>query len=152
MVTDRTAADVETAKMLIKKIQSGQTLTTSEKTAIERGTCTYTMLNRIEAKQKELVELLNGYGYMVSIDNKINWKRTDLYTKQNHDRLLNNLNNLKDAYYTYQGTPTTPDYLFNYTNANDVEKILVDIENIIDDMVTRFRECNTFYCGEVNNL
>lgn len=152
MVTDRTQADVELAKTLIEKVQSGQTLTSSEKTAIERGTCTITMLNRIESKQKELANFLNGYRYMVNITNKTDWAYTDIFTYQDHERLLSNLNKLKQAFFIYQSTPTTPDCLYNYENANDVEKILVDIESMIEDMKSRFRECNTFYCGEENNL
>lgn len=152
MVTDRTAQDVETAKALRAKLQSGQSLTTAEETAIERGTCTITMLNRVESKQKELAQILNEYRYMVSIDNKINWTYSDIFTQQDHERLLNNLNKLREAFFIYTNTPPTPTYLYNYQNANDVEKILVDIEAMIDDMLLRFRECNTFYCGEVNNL
>lgn len=162
MVTDRTAADVKTAKTLIKKIQSGQTLTTAEKMAIERGTCTATMINRVESKQKELAEILNSYCYMVHITNKTDWKSIDIlddtseegdiFTYQDHKRLLSNLNKLRQAFFVYINTPQTPTYLYNYTNANNVEKILVDIESMLDDMISRFRECNTFYCGEVNNL
>lgn len=152
MVTDRTATDVETAKKLREKVQSGQALTTAEETAIERGMCTITMLNRIEIKQKELAEILNGYRYMVHITNKINWTYGDIFTYQDHKRLLNNLGNLKQAFYAYKSTPSVPSYLYNYMSANDAEKILVDIENLITNMESRFRECNTFQCGEVNNL
>ncbi len=152
MITDRTAADVENAKILRKKVQSGQTLTSAEKSAIERGTCTVTMLNRVESKQKEVAEILNSYLYMVHIVNKTNWSNKDIFTYQDHMRLLNNLDKLKQAFYIYSTTPQTPDYLYNHINANAAEKILVDIENMIDDMIGRFRECNTFYCGEENNL
>lgn len=152
MVIDRTQADVEAAKMLLAKVQSGQMLTTAEKAAIERGTCTITMLNRVESKQKELAELLNEHYYMVSIVNKINWRYKDIFTYQDHKRLLSNLDKLQQAFFVYTNTPPTPTYLYNYLNANNIEKILVDVESMLDDMIDRFRECNTFYCGEVNNL
>ncbi|MCI9085771.1 MAG: hypothetical protein HFE51_05035 [Clostridia bacterium] len=152
MVIDRTQADVEAAKMLLAKVQSGQMLTTAEKVAIERGTCTITMLNRVESKQKELAELLNEHYYMVSIVNKINWRYKDIFTYQDHKRLLSNLDKLQQAFFVYTNTPQTPTYLYNYLNANNIEKILVDVESMLDDMINRFRECNTFYCGEVNNL
>ena len=42
--------------------------------------------------------------------------------------------------------------MYDFQSANDIEKILVDIEAMIEDMEGRFRECNTFQCGEVNNL
>ncbi len=110
------------------------------------------MLNRIEMKQAELGVILNGYAYMVHIENKTDWQNTDIFTFQDHQRLLNNLDALKQAYYTYSTTPKTPTYMYGYEEANNIEKILVDIEKMIEDMKSRFRECGTFKCGEVNNL
>ena len=150
MIYDRTQADVDTAKILRAKVQSGQTLTEAEISAIERGSFTPATLNRIESKQAALAGILYGYAYLVHIENKIDWDNHDIFTYQNHQRILNNLDALKRAYYSYASTPNTPSYMFGLLEANDIEKILVDIENMITDMVSRFRECGTFECGEVN--
>lgn len=155
MITDRTAADVDTAKEVlerVKYISPFPALTDEEKAILERGTYTKNSLNRVESKQKELAEILNCYRYMVQIENKTDWTETDVFTHQDYMRYLKNLDKLKQAFFIYQSTPTTPTYLFNYTNANDVEKILADIESMIDDMTDRFRECGTFQCGEANAL
>ena len=152
MIYDRTAADVETAKTLRGLLQAGNTLTSGQITALERGSCTINMLNRVEGKQAELAVILNEYAYMVHIENKTDWQTTDIFTYQDHQRLLNNLNLLKQAYFIYATTPITPTYMYGYVEANSIEKILVDIENMITDMQGRFRECGTFECGEVNNL
>ena len=147
MITDRTATDINTSKTLRLKIQAGQTLTDSEMQAFERGACTNTMLNRIESAQKELAGLLNKYGYFVTIQNKIDWSINDIFDYSNYMRLLGNLNKLKNAFYVYSTTPETPVYMYE---ANRIEKILVDIESNINYMKSKFRQCGTFDCGEVN--
>ena len=152
MIYNRTSSDVETAKTLRGLLQAGNTLTSEQILALERGSCTINMLNRVEVKQAELAAILNGYAYTVYIENKTDWQNTDIFTFQDHQRLLNNLDALKRAYYTYTTTPQTPIYMYDFQSANDIEKILVDIEAMIVDMQGRFRECNTFQCGEVNNL
>ncbi len=170
MIIDRTSADVELAKKIIReKIQPifplSPDLTPDDKRILQRGTCSVDMLNRIENKQKEIANMLNIYAYPMSIQNKTDWKDEDFYIMhpeatdqgeifnyQDHSRLLSNLDKLKQAFFIYPTTPKTPDYLYNYVNANAVEKILVDIENMISDMERHFRECDTFYCGEEEDV
>lgn len=148
MIIDRTMSDVNNAKLLRLKIQSGQSLTESEQSAFERGACTITMLNRIENVQKTLAELLNKYAYRVSVSTKTDWGYSDIFDNANYNRILNNLNVLKSAYYTYSSTPDTPGYIFGYEEANDIEKILSDIDGMITSMKNNFRECGTFNCGK----
>ena len=152
MIYNRTLTDVETAKTLRGLLQAGNTLTSEQISALERGSCTINMLNRVEMKQADLAVILNRYAYMVHIENKTDWQTTDIFTFQDHRRLLNNLNLLKQAYYTYATTPKTPTYMYGYEESNSIEKILVDIEAMINDMEGRFRECGTFKSGEANNL
>ena len=152
MIYNRTASDVENAKTLRGLLQAGNTLTNEQISALERGSCTVNMLNRIENKQAELAAILSGYAYMVHIENKTDWQNEEIFTHQHHQRLINNLDKLKAAYYIYSSTPITPTYMYDFQSANDIEKILEDIENMIEDMKSRFRECGTFECGEVNNL
>ena len=152
MIYNRTAADVETAKTLRGLLQAGNALTSEQISALERGSCTINMLNRVESKQTELGGILNELSYMNQIENMIDWQNTDIFTFQDHQRLLNNLDALKQAYYIYATTPKTPTYMYDFQSANDIEKILVDIEAMIEDMKSRFRKCGTFQCGEANNL
>ena len=148
MITDRTAADVNSARLLRLKIQSGQSLAESEQTALERGACTITMLNRIESAQKTLAALLNKYAYPVHISNKTDWSYSDVLDRDDYNRILNNVNTLRNAYYVYADTPNTPLYMFGYKEANDIEGILADIDNMIKSMTNNFRQCGTFNCGE----
>lgn len=149
MITDRTEASVAVAKSLLLKAQSGQTLTAEEISAIEKGICSITMLNRVENAQKELAETLNSMNYSVSIENK-NWTYAEIFSYMDYLRIIGNLNKLKNAYYVLSTTPRTPTYIYGWNEANAIEKILVDIESVINDMKSKYRECGTFNCGEEN--
>ena len=62
---------------------------------------------------------------------KTDWQNEEIFTHQHHQRLINNLDKLKAAYYIYSSTPITPTYMYGYQEANSIEKILVDIEAMI---------------------
>ena len=150
MITDRTASDVSFAKTLRAKLQSGQTLSDAEFSILERGALTIKTLNRIENKQAELKELLANEGYYnTPIQNKT-WEYTEYFNKNEFQRILNNLNMLRNAFFVYAVTPSTPPISFHHENINALEKVLFDIETMLNDMIDRFRECGTFECGEAN--
>ena len=68
LIFDRTQADVDRAAYLIGKIQRRETLTEAEQAeyfAGLRGCYNITDLNRVEAKVRELAEVLRSYGYSV---------------------------------------------------------------------------------------
>ena len=151
MIFDRTASDVEKAKQIrLNKVQKGVVLTNADVDALERGTMTINTLNRIENKQAELKELLANEGYYdTPIQNKV-WEYTEYFNESNFQRILNNLNVLRNAFFVYVDTPGTPPISFHYENVNALEKVLFDIETMLNDMIGRFRECGTFECGEEN--
>lgn len=149
MVTDRTQTDVETALQLKEKIKSGQPLSESENLMFERGFFTINTLNRIEEKQNELGQILNNYGYYNSTVNK-EWVNGDILSYVDYHRILNNLDELKNAFTVYQSTPQTPEYMYGYEEVNDIEKILVDIEELIGNMAEQFLfSYNDLYSGGV---
>lgn len=153
MITDRTLLDVQTAKTLRDtKIQQGIALTDTEKEKFERGSCTINTVNRIINKISELCQELNDMCYMCHITDTDDYTSTDIFYYNDITTLLENLNNLRSAFYVYITTPDTPTYLFGYLEANAIEQILVDIENTISDMQSKYRECGTFQCGERNTL
>lgn len=150
MITDRTENDVGLAKTLRAKLQSGQTLSDAEISVMERGTLTINTLNRIENKQAELKVLLANEGYYnTPIENKT-WEHTEYFKENEFRRILNNLNVLRDAFFVYTNTPSTPSVSFHYESINALEKVLFDIETMLNDMIGRFRECGAFECGEEN--
>ena len=149
MIFDRTQNDVDTAlRLRTEKVQTFQELTESDITALERGLLTINTLNRIEAKQEELKNLFNGLGYWnTSITNK-RWAESDIFDIINFQRIIDNTNVLRRAFFVYKDTPSTPKVSYHWRDINALEKILYDLDIMINDVKSFYRECNTFYCGE----
>lgn len=151
MITNRTQYDVDTAILLRNtKVKKFEALTESEIETLERGTLTINTLNRIEAKQEELKNLFNDMGYWNKpITNKV-WDFSGIFKCEEFDRILNNLEILRKAFFVYKDTPDIPDNNYRkYQTINDVEKIIDDLDVMINDVKSHYRECGTFECGEV---
>lgn len=149
MIFDRTQSDVDKAVELRKeKVQKFEELTDSEIEILEKGTITINTLNRIENKQSELKELLNGIGYW---DNSIlskPWEYNDIFNKEDFQRIVDNTNILRESFFVYKNTPNTPKVSYYYEDINSLEKILFDIETMIADVESNYSECGDLECGE----
>lgn len=131
-VVDRTSNDV---KQVENRIEN------------PKGALSHTMLNRIEKNSQYLASLLSSYNYNVEIDAKTDWVREDYFRPSDLDRIKRNVTALKDAYYSL---PTTPSLVMgkktiNYVDANNLEQIEKDVEELIGYMEQMF-----VYCGVAN--
>lgn len=150
MITDRTKADVDSAKEIIdSKVKLFLELTDSELQTLERGTIGIGTINRISNKQISLKNKMESNGYFVKNINTKIWDYNDIFGENDFLQLINNTVLLRDAFFTYLDTPANVYLSYDYENINNLEKILVDIEKILDYMIANFRECGTFYSGEV---
>lgn len=158
MIFDRTQNDVDTAILLRNtKVKfdpitmqpiNPEELTESEIATLEKGTITYNTLNRIENKQEELKNLFNDIGYWNNaIINKA-WSTNDIFNIDDFQRILNNTNVLRETFFVYKNTPNTPTVSYHYNDINALEKILYDLDVMINDVKSNYRECGTFECGE----
>lgn len=156
MIFDRTQNDVDTARIIRnEKVKFDpitmqptnlDELTPSELETLTKGTFNYTDLNRIEAKQEELKILFNDMGYWnTPITNKT-WGENDIFDEIR--RILDNTNVLRQAFFVYKATPNTPPISYYWDDINSLEKILYDLDVMINDVKNLYRECGTFYCGE----
>lgn len=109
----------------------------------------YTDLNRVENKTCEVAALLTGYGYPVMITTKTNWSVTDFPTEFQMSRYLGNVKKCATQFNAVPGV-TLPIFMndLDYIGANNIEKTLIGIEELVDAMIAAFRECGTFNCGE----
>lgn len=151
MIFDRTQEDVDTAIILRReKVQTFQRLTESEIATLEKGTLTINTLNRIESKQEELKNLFNDIGYWNTPISTRQWAYADIFEGTQFDRILNNLEILIKAFFIYKDTPNVPDNNYRkYQTINDVEKIIYDLDVMINDVKSRYKRCGTFRCGEL---
>lgn len=163
MIFDRTQNDVDTAIRLInEKVKFDsvtleplniEQLTPEELEILEKGTFNAGDINRIENKISELRPLLNGMGYWdTDIKNEHShlthfWSTSKIFDTVNFQRIIDNVNVLRNAFFTYNDTPSTPPISYHYEDINSLEKILFDIDVMINDVKSNYRECGNFECG-----
>lgn len=146
LVYDRTAQDVETART-----QRGTTLTPL------KGCYNITDMNRVETAVKTLAAALTAAGYPVEITPVLKgnraedreWQEGDIVRRAQWTTHLANVQRLRDAYYTLAGTGELPkpEDKLDYQGANTIEKILADIDLLLDGMKSIYRRAGTFTAG-----
>lgn len=150
MIFDRVQSDVDAAILLRDtKVKNFEELTESEIATIEKGTITYNTLNRIENKQEELKNLFNDMGYWnTPITNKV-WGENDIFNVDEFQRIINNTNVLRQAFFVYKATPNTPPVSYHWQDMNALEKILYDLDVMINNIKDNYKFCGEFECGEL---
>lgn len=145
-IYDRTQADVERIKELNKKYIDN-TITDEERQEWfedSKGVLNVSDLNRIESNMETLSDILE-----ISIETK-NWIIGDIPRVSDYKRILDNLQAIREAWYTFPPTPDNPLQPLNtYKKWNDIEKILHDIDYTYTRHIKSFYYCDTeIYAGE----
>lgn len=109
--------------------------------------CNYTDLNRIEQWCEYLAEILNNYNYFVNIVTKTNWTMLDFPTQSEMERIRENINTLKQAYFAFTQVPENLENM-TWQMANNIEKILFEIEKILSCMENNFEYCGVASMGQ----
>lgn len=154
MITDRTQADVNEALRIRGKMQRGESLTPAEQSQYTnglRGAYGPSDLNRVQDKVIELRSRLIANGVPVpplQPPRESYWGVNKTFYAPDILTYLENVAILSGAYYVLPGTPQTPnmDDWIDYICANNIEKILVDIEVLLDGMISMF-----FYAAEISS-
>ena len=160
LVYDRTEDDVTSSAAIRSTYQAlgnWSGLTTAERAQLERGTLTYNTLNRVESAVKLLATALTSAGYPVEITPVLKgsksedreWQEGDIVRRAQWTIYLDNVQRLRDAYYTLAetGQLPKPEDKLGYVGANTIEKVLADIDLLIDCMKSSYRRCGTFRAG-----
>ncbi len=113
----------------------------------EKGFYCATDVNRVGLDLQYLAELLNGFGYAVTVTPETNWAVGDIPQATQMSTYLTNLNALKTAYYSGAALPSSMSEI-NYTDANNIETMLVNIESKISRMILSWYYCGEIGCGE----
>ena len=108
----------------------------------------YEDLNRIEKWCKYLSEFLNNYNYFVSIEAKTDWSMLNFPTQSELERIRQNINRLQQAYFSFTQIPENLEYM-TWRKANDIEKILYEINTLLNNMISQFYHCGEVFSGEV---
>ena len=153
LITDRTSADVERWRTLHDKGWSAMNeAERAEWLAEMKGRYTYTDLNRVESAVAVVSERIRELGYEhPRLTVKTNWTRSDCPTKDDMDRYFGNVAALRGAVAVLPGTPATPTTKgkLDYQMANDLEKILVNVDEVATKIQRAWCYAGDIYFGEV---
>lgn len=77
------------------------------------------------------------------------WQEGDVLYRSQWSTYLDNVQRLRDAYYTLAetGQLPAPEDKLGYVGANNIEKVLADIDLLIDCMKSSYRRCGAFRSG-----
>lgn len=152
LITDRTAADVE--RYLTLRNKGFANLTAAERTewlSPMKGAYNYTDLNRVEDAVGYVADKLRERGYRVDISAKKTWTMTSLPTLSDMNTYLNNIKAIRSAFATLSTTPQAPSTIkgFTYKEANAIEQILIDVDQLLENMMSAWFFSGDLFSGEV---
>lgn len=110
-----------------------------------------TDLNRVGQAMRYVAARLRACGFDVVVTPRTDWVWTDRATPAAAKRYLNNLRKIRKALVLFVGTPDVPDGKRPFTTeeANDIEKILIDVEDMVQRTMQCWYFCGDLYAGEV---
>lgn len=154
LITDRTASDVERVNELMAK--AWQDMTEAERAewlAPMKGAYNYTDLNRVGVAlnyvRDRLVDTL--YLYEGAFEAVVDWGGESIPTDEDLKYYLYCVSICREALTQYETTPQTPAYSgsLDYIEANNIEKILLDVDELITKMSAAWFYSADLYAGEV---
>ena len=110
-----------------------------------------TDLNRVGEAMYYIADRLRSCGWDIEVSPRTDWVWTDRATPAAAKRYLNNLRKIRKALVLFATTPEVPTGArpFNAQEANDIEKILVDVEDMVERTMDSWYYCGELYAGEV---
>lgn len=152
LVTDRTERDVERWRLLHSKGYAA--LTEAEKAEWDagmKGAYNYEDMNRVESAVIFIANRLSESGYYVAPEVNPSWSVRDHPTKADMDRYFSNIALLRSILPLYPITPTAPttSKKLDYLVANDIEKILSDIDRQISAINQSWYYAGDVFTGEI---
>ena len=108
-------------------------------------------LNRVGAAMEYISQRLADAGYGHVLNLKTDWTAADDNRTGALDYYLKTIRQLRSWFVTWPTTPDTPPDLQNLTieEANNIEKILMDLDDLISRMVQAYYYSGEIYAGEV---
>ena len=152
LITDRTQADVDYAARLNAAGWDG--MTADERTQWNlglKGTYNAADLNRVGNAVNYVAGRLEGAGYSVPVNPKIDWLESDIPTYSDMEIYLNNVEIIRGTLTVPTTTPEVPEDMegLTYEEANDIERILLAVDALITNMINAYFYSNEIVCGEV---
>lgn len=131
LITDRTAEDAQLGT--------------------KKGTYGATDLNRVGEAIIHVADRLKAAGNDIMVSPKTDWVREDIPTPAQMVHYLDQIQKVRDVLAVYPTTPAVPADMegLTHTEANDIEKILLDVDQLITNMIAAYYYSGELYGGEV---
>ena len=154
LITDRSPADVTAVRELAEAIKTGtatEEQVQSYLNEIQKGAYTYRDLNRVEAAVSYIASRLKAFGYTLFLQTVETWTAGDKPNKEDFDRYLGNIAQLRSVISVWRDTPEAPNSIagFDVNKANALEQILKDVDQILNHMQAAWFFPGDLYSGEV---
>ena len=152
LITDRTQADVDAVRALAAK--GWAKMTDTEKaawTAGLKGAYNAADLNRVGAAVLYIAGRLTDAGYHAPVAPKQDWQLQDIPTPAQMQRYLADISTVRAALAVMPTTPEVPTSMdtLTYTEANDIEQILLDVDALITKLISAYYYSGELIAGEV---
>nr|DAV78643.1 MAG TPA: hypothetical protein [Caudoviricetes sp.] len=107
-------------------------------------------LNRVGEAVRYLAERFTGYGYAVTVNPKTDWTEDNVPTRKQLETYRRNIAELRRQLTVMAATPETPETMraLNYVKANNIERILQDLDTLITNMAQAWFFSGDLYAGE----
>ena len=134
LITDRTQADVSSVKSGQKNLVDG------------KGAYNASDLNRVEMAVEYMTRRLAAYNLRPAT--KTDWTQGDVPKQSDMARYLSNVRDIRDTLPTGSILPDSMDRL-TYVGANQIEKALIDTDELINDIASQYLYAGDIYGGEI---
>lgn len=128
-----------------------------------KGAYNYTDLNRVSSAVYALDEMLMGFGYKTGVKKVLvpheqydgydayTWYETDVPNSETMGKYLENLSKLRSVIIAPASTPPVPSDMdgLTVTEANNIEKIIAELNQLIINMSLAWFYSGELYAGEV---
>ena len=154
LITDRTLSDYLRWKELRDKGWANMTTTEREEwTAGMKGAYKFSDLNRVGAALNYVRDRLTEAGYLGGNEFSMptTWNNTHTPTTESFTSYLSAVETIRAAMSRKRTTPPTPADTgsLDFQGANDIEQILLDIEELINKMLSVRYYSGDLYSGEI---
>lgn len=156
LITDRTAADFQRWEYLRDK--GFENMTEAERAEWSagklKGSYSSADLNRVGTALNYLRNRLAEASYITyptDFTAKTNWTITSIPTAADLTYYLKCVSNIREAMAQFETTPPAPTDTgaLNIDEANNIEKILIDVETLINNMLAARLYCKDVFAGEI---
>lgn len=116
----------------------------------EKGNYSVKDINRVEDAIEYVASLLEQVGYPVKTYVKDRpWKMIDVPTEGDSKRIIESVGNIRKSIPVPEETPEAPEdmVLLTHEEANDIEKILLNIGRRGEALSATYLHCNEANCG-----